>query len=39
MQGVEDPEPPPFDLAVWMVSTGAAHLRWLVGLDQKRQAT
>jgi hypothetical protein len=32
--GAEEPEPPSLDLAIWMVSTGAAHLRWLVGVDQ-----
>jgi hypothetical protein len=29
-QGVEEPAPPPFDLAVAYVSTGSAYLRWLV---------
>lgn len=32
-QEVEEPANPPVDLAVAMVSTGAAYLRWLVRLD------
>lgn len=32
-QEVEEPAEPPVDLAVAMVSTGAAYLRWLVKLD------
>ncbi|MFH7202686.1 hypothetical protein ACHWGV_29035, partial [Klebsiella pneumoniae] len=29
-QGVTEPAPPPMDLSVAYVSTGAAYLRWLV---------
>jgi hypothetical protein len=32
--GVEEPEPPSLELAIWIVSAGAAHLRWLVEVDQ-----
>lgn len=34
--GGEEPEPPSLELAIWIVSTGAGHLRWLVGVDQAR---
>lgn len=33
--GTEEPGPPSLALAIWMVSVGAAHLRWLVDVDQK----
>jgi hypothetical protein len=35
-EGVEDPSQPPLDLAVNLVSLGAAQLRWLINLDQAR---
>jgi hypothetical protein len=31
--GTEDPAQPPLDLAIYMVSQGAAHIRWLARLD------
>ena len=33
--GTQEPEPPSLELAIWMVSTGASHLRWLIGVDQQ----
>jgi hypothetical protein len=33
--GTQEPEPPSVDLAIWIVSTGASQLRWLISLDQK----
>lgn len=35
-QKVEEPAPPPLELAVVIVSTGASFLRWLVELDSRR---
>ena len=32
--GTEEPAQPPLDLAVFMVSQGAAHIRWLVKIDK-----
>jgi hypothetical protein len=32
--GEPEPDEPSLDLAILMVSTGAAHLRWLIGVDQ-----
>lgn len=37
--GNEEPDPPSLDLALWIVSDGAAHLRWLVALDRRQQAS
>lgn len=37
--GTPEPDPPSLELAIWMVSTGASHLRWLVGIDQKLQGS
>jgi hypothetical protein len=31
--GTEDPAQPPLDLAIYMVSQGAAHIRWLAKID------
>jgi hypothetical protein len=31
--GTEDPAQPPLDLAIYMVSQGAAHIRWLTRID------
>lgn len=31
--GVEEPGPPPMEIAVALVGTGTAHLRWLAGMD------
>lgn len=31
--GVEEPGPPPIEVAVALVGTGTAHLRWLAGMD------
>lgn len=31
--GVEEPGPPPIEIAVALVGTGTAHLRWLAGMD------
>jgi hypothetical protein len=31
--GTEDPAQPPLDLAIYLVSQGAAHIRWLARLD------
>ena len=36
--GTEEVAQPPLELAIHLVSTGAAHIRWLVGLDQAEQA-
>ena len=33
--GTQEPEPPSLELAIWMVSIGASHLRWLIGVDQQ----
>jgi hypothetical protein len=35
--GSPEPDPPSLELALWMVSTGASHLRWLIAADQKLQ--
>ena len=35
-QNTEMPAHPPFDLAMTLLSQGAAYLRWLITLDQKR---
>ncbi len=32
-EGKEDPSQPPIDLAIYLISTGSAHLRWLISLD------
>jgi hypothetical protein len=31
--GTEEPAQPPIDLAIYMISQGAAHIRWLAQLD------
>lgn len=36
-QAVEKREPPPIELAVLSVSSGAAFLRWLIDVDQRAQ--
>jgi hypothetical protein len=36
-QGSEEIAQPPLELAVYIVSTGASHLRWLTGLDGSRK--
>jgi hypothetical protein len=33
-EGVEEPSQPSIDLAVSLISTGSAQLRWLISLDQ-----
>ena len=33
-EGDEDPVQVPLDFAIWAISSGAAHLRWLIQLDQ-----
>jgi hypothetical protein len=33
-QGTEEPTAPPFDLAILLISQGAAFLRWLAALDK-----
>jgi hypothetical protein len=33
-QGVEEPVPPPLELAIAIASPGACHLRWLIDLDR-----
>lgn len=33
--GKEQPDAPSLELALWMVSDGAAHLRWLANVDKK----
>jgi hypothetical protein len=35
-QGLPEPVAPPIELAIYVVSTTAAHLRWLVEIDTKR---
>lgn len=37
--GKEEPDAPSLDLALWIVSDGAAHLRWLVALDRRQLAS
>jgi hypothetical protein len=32
--GTEEPAQPPIDLAIYMISQGAAHIRWLATLDK-----
>jgi hypothetical protein len=34
--GTEDPAQPPLDLAIYMVSQGMAHIRWLIKIDESR---
>jgi hypothetical protein len=34
--GTEEPAQPPLDLAIYMVSQGAAHIRWLARVDGQR---
>ena len=34
--GSEDLEPPSLEFAIWIVSEGAAHLRWLAGIDKRQ---
>ncbi len=31
--GTEEPAQPPIDLAIYMISQGAAYIRWLIQLD------
>ncbi|ACL62219.1 conserved hypothetical protein [Methylobacterium nodulans ORS 2060] len=38
-QGQEEPNQPPLELAVLLVSTGASHLRWLIQLDKAKLAS
>jgi hypothetical protein len=37
--GQTEPDAPSIELALWMVSDGAAHLRWLASADKKLLAT
>lgn len=37
-QGAEEVAQPPLEIAVYIVSTGASHLRWLAELDASLQA-
>jgi len=37
-QGQEEPVAPPIHLAVYIISSGAAFLRWLVEIDVSTQA-
>lgn len=37
-QGQEEPNQPPLEIAVLILSAGAAHLRWLIHLDQAKLA-
>jgi hypothetical protein len=36
--GEPEPDEPSLDLAILMVSTGAAHLRWLIAMDRRKVA-
>jgi hypothetical protein len=38
-QGVPDPSPPPLELAVAIIDSGAAYLRWLIEIDTKASLT
>ncbi|MDP4023767.1 hypothetical protein Q8W71_14115 [Methylobacterium sp. NEAU 140] len=38
-QGQEEPNQPPLEVAVMILSSGAAHLRWLVHIDQANLAS
>lgn len=35
-QGQEEPNQPPLEVAIMILSSGASHLRWLVHLDQAK---